>query len=119
MKIYIPNKIYFRLYNMETVANYVLINVSPVVDLVFSYLSGKSLSNAAQVCTSWCTATRRELKKRTWWDIGLLQCPNDVCDDVQINLQVILLFINQLENPQGASACSIYFIFPKFVSMFI
>lgn len=66
------------------ITSYVLVNLSPVVDLIFSYLSGKSLCNAAQVCSSWNTAKNREMKKREWWDSGLVSASNYL-EEVQMS----------------------------------
>ena len=51
----------------------VLVNCHLVIDATFSYLSARSLNTAAQVCTSWRDAVKRELKKRCWCECGLLR----------------------------------------------
>lgn len=73
------------------ITSYVLVNLSPVVDLIFSYLSGKSLCNAAQVCSSWYSAKKREIKKREWWDSGLVSASNYL-EEVQMSVKTESIF---------------------------
>ena len=55
----------------------VLIDCDLVIDATFCYLSAKSLNIAAQVCTSWLRAAKRQSKKRNWCECGLLRFKKD------------------------------------------
>lgn len=62
---------------MDSLANHVLVNILPVLDNVFKYMSAKTLCSISQVCKVWQKSAQRELKRRPWCSAGVLTYEKD------------------------------------------
>ena len=63
---------------MSLLANYVLVNIVPVIQNIFSWLNMKSLCISSQVCQLWADIIKQEIKRRNALEGFLVDIPKDM-----------------------------------------